>query len=31
LQQQSLQPPCRFDAMLLDGGKMEWIKDAFSA
>lgn len=31
LQQQSLQPPCRFDALLLDSGKMEWIKDAFSA
>jgi putative endonuclease len=31
LQQQSTQPPCRFDALLLDGGKMEWIKDAFSA
>lgn len=31
LQQQAFQPPCRFDALLLDGGKMEWIKDAFSA
>lgn len=31
LQQQKPQPPCRFDALLLDGGKMEWIKDAFSA
>lgn len=31
LQQQTAQPPCRFDALLLDGGKMEWIKDAFSA
>jgi len=31
LQQQAVQPPCRFDAVLLDGGKMEWIKDAFSA
>lgn len=25
------QPPCRFDAVLLDGSKIEWIKDAFSA
>lgn len=31
LQQQAKQPPCRFDAVLLDGGKIEWIKDAFSA
>ncbi|MFN3398322.1 MAG: YraN family protein [Sulfurimicrobium sp.] len=31
LQQQSLQPPCRFDAVLLDGGNMEWVKDAFDA
>ena len=31
LQQQAFQPPCRFDAVLLDGGKTEWIKDAFSA
>lgn len=31
LQQQTRQPPCRFDAFLLDGDRMEWIKDAFSA
>lgn len=31
LQQQTRQPPCRFDALLLDGLKIEWIKDAFSA
>lgn len=31
LQQQTKQPPCRFDALLLDGHKIEWIKDAFSA
>ncbi|MEN6586666.1 MAG: YraN family protein [Sulfuricella sp.] len=31
LQQQAVQPPCRFDAVLLDGGRLEWIKDAFSA
>lgn len=31
LQQQAKQPPCRFDALLIDGGKIEWIKDAFSA
>lgn len=31
LQQQARQPPCRFDALLLDGRKIEWIKDAFSA
>lgn len=31
LQQQTRQPPCRFDALLLEGGKMEWIKDAFGA
>ncbi|MFH1495491.1 MAG: YraN family protein [Pseudomonadota bacterium] len=31
LQQQAKQPPCRFDALLLDGHKIEWIKDAFSA
>lgn len=31
LQQFSKQPPCRFDAVLLDGLKIEWIKDAFSA
>ncbi|MDO8890764.1 MAG: YraN family protein [Sulfurimicrobium sp.] len=31
LQQQVKQPPCRFDALLLDGLKIEWIKDAFSA
>lgn len=31
LQQQAKQPPCRFDALLLDGLKIEWIKDAFSA
>jgi putative endonuclease len=22
---------CRFDCVLLDGGKIEWIRDAFSA
>lgn len=21
--------PCRFDCVLIDGGKLEWIKDAF--
>lgn len=31
LQRLSTQPPCRFDAVLLDGGKMEWIRDAFGA
>lgn len=31
LQQQAKLPPCRFDALLLDGHKIEWIKDAFSA
>lgn len=31
LLQQSTQPPCRFDVVLLDGSNMEWIKDAFSA
>jgi putative endonuclease len=31
LQRQPTQPPCRFDAVLLDGGKMEWIRDAFGA
>lgn len=31
LQQQTRQPPCRFDALLLDGDTIEWIKDAFSA
>lgn len=31
LQQQAAQPPCRFDAVLLEGGRMEWIKDAFGA
>jgi len=31
LQQLPKQPPCRFDAVLLDGFKIEWIKDAFSA
>lgn len=31
LQHLSRQPPCRFDAVLLDGTKIEWIKDAFSA
>lgn len=31
LQQQKRQPPCRFDALLLEGGRMEWIKDAFGA
>ena len=31
LQQLPKQPPCRFDAVLLDGLKIEWIKDAFSA
>jgi putative endonuclease len=31
LQQLPAHPPCRFDAVLLDGGKMEWIRDAFGA
>lgn len=31
LQQQAKLPPCRFDALLLEGLKIEWIKDAFSA
>ncbi len=31
LQKLPKQPPCRFDAVLLDGLKIEWIKDAFSA
>ena len=31
LQSLKKQPPCRFDAVLLDGLKIEWIKDAFSA
>lgn len=31
LQQQAKEPPCRFDAVLLDGIRIEWIKDAFSA
>lgn len=31
LQQLPRQPACRFDAVLLDGYKIEWIKDAFSA
>lgn len=31
LQQLPKQPQCRFDAVLLDGLKIEWIKDAFSA
>ncbi|MBZ0104354.1 MAG: YraN family protein [Sulfuricella denitrificans] len=31
LQQITKQPPCRFDALLLDGARIEWIKDAFSA
>lgn len=24
-------PPCRFDAMLLDGKQIQWIKNAFEA
>lgn len=31
LQQHAKQPACRFDALLLDGNKIDWIKDAFSA
>lgn len=31
LQQLRVLPPCRFDAVLLDGGRMEWIRDAFGA
>ena len=31
LQQQPKHPPCRFDALLLDGHEIEWIKDAFGA
>ncbi len=31
LQQQTKQPSCRFDAVLMNGNKIEWIKDAFSA
>jgi putative endonuclease len=31
LQQQTKQPSCRFDAVLMSGDKIEWIKDAFSA
>jgi putative endonuclease len=31
LRERSL-PPCRFDAVLVDGaGRVEWIRDAFSA
>lgn len=22
-------PPCRFDAVLIEGGRLEWLKDAF--
>ncbi len=25
------EPDCRFDCVLIDGNKLEWIKDAFSA
>jgi putative endonuclease len=32
LQRLQAQPPCRFDAVLLDGGgQVEWIKHAFEA
>jgi putative endonuclease len=24
-------PPCRFDAVLMDGGSVEWLKNAFEA
>jgi len=24
-------PPCRFDAVLMDGGGVEWLKNAFEA
>ena len=25
------EPDCRFDAVLIDGDRMDWLKDAFSA
>lgn len=31
LQQLRVLPACRFDAVLLDGSRMEWIRDAFGA
>jgi putative endonuclease len=31
LQQQARQPACRFDAILLDGARVEWVRDAFGA
>ena len=31
LQRLASQPPCRFDAVLSDGERLEWIKDAFRA
>jgi len=25
------QPPCRFDVVTLDGGRLEWLRGAFDA
>ncbi len=31
LQRHAVDAPCRFDAILLQGGRMEWLKGAFEA
>ena len=31
LQHQGHDTPCRFDCVLIDGGQLEWIRDAFTA